>query len=215
MNPRQKWILIGAGVLWLTACIGGGTVMLKYAFTPGEEAGVKADWPAGTSLAMNGQGDTLVICVHPHCPCTRATVVELNDLMLRLKDQLKTYVLVMKPSEFPTGWENTGVVSDAKRIPNTTVMVDPDGAQMALFGAKTSGQAMLFDGRGKLLFNGGITENRGHIGDNAGLQRITSFVRTGKADKNTSLVFGCPLNAKYCPLDKAGLEKDQKKPVTQ
>ncbi|HTC21602.1 MAG TPA: hypothetical protein VK859_12185, partial [bacterium] len=91
------------------------------------------------------------------------------------------------------------LVSSARRIPDTRVVIDLDGSEAARFGARTSGQVVLYDEGGRLLFNGGITEGRGHIGDNAGLQRIVSLVKTGRADKNDSLVFGCPLNAKACP----------------
>ncbi len=198
----KRWILIVAGIVWLVVCVGGSAVLLHYASTPGEEGKAGPRWPDQSGLALNRGGDTLVIAVHPHCPCTRASIVELNDLMLSLKGRMKAYVLVMRPKEFPQGWENTDLVSSARRIPGTTVVVDVDGVETARFGARTSGQALLYDPQGRLLFSGGITEGRGHIGDNAGFQRITSLVKTGKADRNDSLVFGCPLDAKYCPLEK-------------
>jgi hypothetical protein len=201
----QRWILILAGLLWLAACVGGSAVLLRYSSTPGEEGAALPQWPGDSRLALNRDRDTLVIAVHPHCPCTRASIVELNDLMLALKGRLGAYVLVMKPREFPVGWENTGLVESARRIPGTRVVIDLDGLEAARFGAKTSGQAVLYDDGGRLLFNGGITEGRGHIGDNAGLQRIVSLVKTGRADKNDSLVFGCPLNAKACPYSKADI----------
>jgi hypothetical protein len=122
--------------------------------------------------------------------------------MLSLKGRVRATVLVIKPKGFPAGWEETDIVASARRIPGTTVLLDLDGTQAARFGAKTSGQAVLYDGSGKLLFSGGITEGRGHLGDNAGLQRIKSLVLTGKADKAESLVFGCPLSAKVCPMGK-------------
>jgi hypothetical protein len=199
----QRWSLILAGVLWLVACVGGSAVLLRYSSTAGEKGSALSQWPGDSRITPSPGEDTLVIAVHPHCPCTRASIVELNDLMLSLKGRVGAYVLVMKPHEFPAGWENTDLVSSARRIPDTRVVVDLDGLEAARFGAKTSGQVVLYDGGGRLLFNGGITEGRGHIGDNAGFQRIVSLVKTGRADKNDSLVFGCPLNAKACHFDKA------------
>ena len=207
----QRWILILAGMIWLAAIGGGGTVLLRYASTPGEGGRALTDWPAGSPLVRAGGEDTLVVAVHPHCPCTRASMVELNQLMLALKGKLKAYVLVIKPREFPKGWENTGLVAGARLIPDTTVLVDLDGVEAARFGAKTSGQAILYNAQGMLLFNGGITEGRGHLGDNAGMQRIISLVKTGQSDKNGSLVFGCPLNAKTCPMEKADITRTQSK----
>ena len=129
-------------------------------------------------------------------------MVELNGLMLSLRGKVKAYVLVIKPQGSGAGWEETEAVKRARTIPGATVVSDLDGREAALFGAETSGQAFLYDARGKLAFNGGLTASRGHLGDNAGVQRITSLVDTGKADRNNSLVFGCPLNAKVCLTQK-------------
>jgi hypothetical protein len=57
----------------------------------------------------------------------------------------------------------------------------------------TSGQAFLYDAWGHLLFSGGITAARGHIGDNMGRRSVASLV-SGKPSALTSTpVFGCPL----------------------
>jgi hypothetical protein len=199
----QRWILIAAGIFWLVSSVGGTVILLRYASTAGERGDALSRWPSNSKLALDSGVDTLVIAIHPHCPCTRASIVELNDLMLSLRGKLKTYVLVIKPRDFPESWDETDLVSSARRIPDTTIVVDLDGLEATRFGAQTSGQAILYNDKGGLLFNGGITEGRGHIGDNAGLQRIISLVKTGKADKNDSLVFGCPLNAQSCPMEKA------------
>jgi hypothetical protein len=131
--------------------------------------------------------------------------------MLSLRGKVKAYVLVVRPREFPAGWEETEVVRRAREIPGTTVVSDLDGTKAALFGAGTSGQAMLYDVQGRLLFNGGMTASRGHIGDNAGVQRIASWVTTGKADRDSSLVYGCALQAKYCVMEKSDLSTQKSK----
>jgi hypothetical protein len=52
---------------------------------------------------------------------------------------------------------------------------------------------VLYDARGRLLFRGGLTSARGHEGDSAGLQRISSLLRTGQADRSDAPVYGCSL----------------------
>src|SRR5712691_5642885 len=59
--------------------------------------------------------------------------------------------------------------------------------------APTSGQTVLYDSQGRLLFSGGITGSRGHSGDNAGRSSIVSLVNAGVADQKETIVFGCPL----------------------
>ena len=206
MRPlQQRFILIFFGWVWLTACAGGTAVLFHYNLTPGTAGKAPAQWPAAGPLALFPGTDTLVMAVHPRCPCTRASLMELNELMLSLQGRLKAYVLVVKPAGVPQGWEDTDILSSAKRVPGVIVKIDPEGLEASRLGAETSGQAILFDPQGRLLFNGGITESRGHVGDNEGLRRIIAWVKTGTADKNGSLVFGCSLQSKTCPREKAGL----------
>jgi hypothetical protein len=70
---------------------------------------------------------------------------------------------------------------------------DPDGEEARRFGASTSGQTLLYSGKGRLLFNGGITASRGHIGPNDGWDAVVSLLQTGTAKHQTTPVFGCSM----------------------
>ena len=59
--------------------------------------------------------------------------------------------------------------------------------------ASTSGQTLLFDRDGDLIFSGGITGGRGHSGDNAGRDAIVSLVESGESTLDETPVFGCSL----------------------
>jgi len=86
------------------------------------------------------------------------------------------------------------------------VLTDEDGIEARSFGAVTSGQALLYSAQGRLLFSGGITESRGHSGDNAGRSAIESLVMNGSEGLRTPAstpVYGCPL----CRGSKWGLDK--------
>ena len=56
---------------------------------------------------------------------------------------------------------------------------DDDGAEARRFGAETSGQTLLYDEHGALLFSGGITGARGHAGDNAGRASLVALLNRG------------------------------------
>jgi hypothetical protein len=78
-------------------------------------------------------------------------------------------------------------------IPGAMAIVDVEGIEARRFGAKTSGLTLLYDPNRQLAFQGGITEGRGHEGDNAGssllLARLNGTANgLGRAD-----TFGCPL----------------------
>jgi hypothetical protein len=113
--------------------------------------------------------------------------------MDKLNGRVAAHVLFAQPKERDERWEKTSQWTSAERIPGVLVHGDPAGQEAARFGAKTSGQVVVYSPAGKLLFAGGITGARGHMGDNAGLARIVSLVRPGSADRTASSVFGCPL----------------------
>jgi hypothetical protein len=183
------------------AAVGVGfTMLMNYSAEPGAPALAPKQWPSTTIPAPRGQY-LLVMTIHPHCPCSRASVTELNNLMGLLRgSSVKGYVLAVKPSEFQEEWVKTESVRRAGTIPGVEVLVDVDGAESSRLGAQTSGQVLLYGPDGGLLFAGGLTPDRGHLGDSPGRHRIVSLVTTGTADANDSLVFGCELGATICPL---------------
>jgi hypothetical protein len=81
----------------------------------------------------------------------------------------------------------------AAEIPGVTVLSDVDGTEARKFGAETSGHTFLFDHLGRLLFSGGITQSRGHAGDNAGESAIVSLANTRTSSQTKTFVFGCSL----------------------
>jgi hypothetical protein len=188
-----RLILVGATVLWLVAVCLGLSVLWGYENTPGVSAQPPRQWPSDSSIPRAQGSATLVMMAHPHCPCTRASIGELAALMAHTEGRLKAYVLFLKPEALTDGWERTDLFESARSIPGVTALVDADGREAQRFHSATSGQTMLYDGEGRLLFTGGITGARGHSGDNAGRSAIESLVRTGAAEQSESLVFGCPL----------------------
>jgi hypothetical protein len=130
---------------------------------------------------------------HPHCPCTRASIGELAQIMADTQGKLNAFVLFIKPTGAGTDWDDTELRRSAAAIPGVTVSTDADGAEAARFGAKTSGHTLLFDGTGALLFSGGITASRGHAGRNSGESAIIAVVNGKRADRARTPVFGCSL----------------------
>jgi hypothetical protein len=197
----HRWILVVAGTVWLAALGAGFTYLKTYSATPGVAAAAPEEWPRWTRIPPPQGHAVLVMTMHPHCPCTRASVTELNNLMALLRgSNVKGYVLAVKPRDFPEAWIKTESYRSAERIPGVEVLVDEDGLEAGGFGAQTSGEVLLYDEHGRLQFAGGITPDRGHLGDSPGRQRILSLVKNGTADSHESLVFGCALGATSCPL---------------
>lgn len=196
MKPKKnRTLLIAASTLWLlTICTGIG-VLWSYNSTPGVAPAALEQWPADSRIRRADDRATLVMLAHPHCPCTRASLGELARLMAQAQGRAQAYVLFVKPSDFPDGWEQTDLLTSASAIPGVTVVRDDEGVEAGRFRAATSGQTMLYDAGGKLLFSGGITGARGHEGDNAGRAAVVSLLTADEAGQAGTPVFGCPLFA--------------------
>jgi hypothetical protein len=113
--------------------------------------------------------------------------------MAKARGLVQATVIFVKPTDLPPHWEKTDLWKRAANIPGVTVSTDDGGVEARRFGSYTSGQVMLYDERGQLLFSGGVTSARGHSGDNAGRNAIASLLLEKAAEKTRTAVFGCPL----------------------
>jgi len=171
----------------------GLRAILAYESAPGRIGATPPEWPAASGIQRPTDRATLVMLAHPRCPCTRASIDELAKIMARIQGKVSAYVVFLKPQGSGADWEDTALRRTAAEIPGVTVLSDVDGAEAQRFGAETSGHVVLFDARGELLFSGGITESRGHAGDNAGESAVVSLLNHHAPERTRTFVFGCSL----------------------
>jgi hypothetical protein len=179
--------------LWILLALAGFSVLIRHNQTPGLTVAPPQKWPESTRLAPNSRTATLVMFIHPRCPCTRAGLTELSRLLTACQNRLSAYVVVLKPNGCPDGWEKTDSWYRAQSIPGVSVVADPDGLESNRFRATTSGATLLYNPKGELMFHGGITAGRGHEGDNLGMSAIESLVNDQKALCFQTNVYGCSL----------------------
>jgi hypothetical protein len=171
----------------------GFHVLLAYEGKAGPASTLSQSWPLASSLRPSSATPyTLVMFVHPQCPCTNASISELALLMTHCST-LSTYVLFLRPKGFEVGWEKTALWKRVAAIPGVKPISDIDGQESANFIAATSGQSGLYNRRGKLLFEGGVTGSRGHEGENQSLSTIEAIVCGKSAQIVKTAVFGCSL----------------------
>jgi hypothetical protein len=192
--PNRGTLAVLTAVWALT--VAAGTLSLwRYKSVAGDPGLTVSSWPAGTRVTRAGGRHTLVMVAHPRCPCTVASLTELEGLAHELSPAVDVHVLFVLPKGTSEGWERTPLFDKASAIPGAHVFVDRGGREAALFGAQTSGDTLLFDREGRRLFHGGITAARGHVGENAGRSRVAQLILQGTADHDSSSVYGCALNA--------------------
>jgi hypothetical protein len=180
-------------LLWLTAAVFGMTRLDRFSTKPGVLGHPPTHWQMTAGIMLDRTRPTLVMFVHPKCPCTRASLAELNRLAALCPGRAAVFVLLWDPKGYSETWARTELYSEAKAIPGVQVRFDRDGMAARRLGAATSGETLLYAPDGRLLFQGGLTGSRGHEGDNAGLSAIVARLRgTSDAARQTP-VYGCPL----------------------
>jgi hypothetical protein len=193
------WLLgVGAVLFWMS----------RYSSTAGQSGRPPLVWPSSSALSPATTGSTLLLFVHPHCPCTRATLRELELLLAECNGALSALVLFHQPHGVPADWTKTDLWRAACRTKGVTAQVDRAGVEAKRFQAQTSGMALLYDTQSRLLFSGGITLARGHSGDNPGRSTIAALVRGTLSSPARTPVFGCPLFDDECsePLNRSSHE---------
>jgi hypothetical protein len=190
---KKHWNTLAIGTTWLLFIGIGYSLLQRYETSGVSSVPIERKWPADSSLSLSPNCPTLIMLAHPQCPCTRASVNELSQLMTRCPTRLKAYVLFLKPIGTEANWEKTDLWSSASKIPGVSVVADAGGIEAAHFSARTSGQTLLYDSNGNLLFNGGITQSRGHVGDNIGLDAIQAAAVQNTAQLKIGKTFGCSL----------------------
>jgi hypothetical protein len=183
-------------LLWLVAATTGFAWILHYQSSGGTSDAAPEHWPSGTQIALDSKHDTLVMFAHPQCPCTRASMEELNRLLARSEGRVAAQVLFFKPDKYSSDWVHSDLWRSAAAIPGVVVREDTNGSQASQFGAETSGYVLLYDTHGRLLFKGGITGSRGHAGENTGESAIIALLKGQEMSLKQTPVYGCSLLGK-------------------
>ena len=195
LAPGHRILVVGfAMAAWMLLIIAGLYVMSSYERAPGRVGTAPLTWPS-TSAMIPLKGEfTLVMFVHPQCPCTRASLNELNVIMNSAQARrTMAYVAFLSPASTDEKWLHTYSWNRAGQIPGIMRYVDYGGVEAHRFGALTSGDFLLYDAQGHLQFCGGITSARGEEGDNVGRESVLRLLAGKLAPWQNHAVFGCAL----------------------
>jgi len=181
-----------ACAIWVVTVAAAVRSIRAFESTPGRAADAPERWPASATIARQPGTWTLVMLIHPHCSCSRASISELAAVVESAPRNLRAYVLSYQPHEYGPEWSRTDVWTAAQRLSRVRVLTDVDGKEARRFGGYTSGQTFLFDPDGNRRFSGGITLLRGHAGLNSGRADLIRLAN-GSGGRGTHPVFGCAI----------------------
>ncbi len=184
------WFFAGA---WFLAIGLGFRGLMIYATSPGE-TGVRSNrWPSKSLIPFDLHRPNLILFLHPRCPCSMASLAELERILAASGNRVAVHVLVFRPGRATKDWERTGLWYRAAAIPGVRVWTDERGVEAKLFGAATSGLVVIYGASGKLVFQGGITPGRGHQGDNEGSTAVKGLIAGSRISEVSTPIFGCSL----------------------
>lgn len=179
--------------VWLILVGTGVSLLLAYSSTPGESGTEPGVWPRTASLDRELHRPTLVVFLHPRCPCSIAIIRDLARLKAAAGKQMSLRFVVYSPAEVPATWTDTEVVRMARRLKDAPLVWDVEGKLAQQFGARTSGHTLLYGSDGALRFSGGVTSIRGHEGPSAGMEAILNALTHPGADVVRTPVYGCKI----------------------
>jgi hypothetical protein len=192
IQPRGgRWTLAAIAV-WGLCSMAGFWALWSDAARPGAAANSPDVWPAESGLARAPGRWTLIMFIPPRCACTSASLTELEEIQARAAGALDVRIISRLPAGADPAWMNTSIARRAAALPGAIVVPDAEGRIARLFGARTSGEILLYDPAGRLAYHGGITGARAHEGDNPGSDAVLALV-AGKSAPGACPAFGCPL----------------------
>lgn len=180
-------------LIWIFLVLSGFAFFYQYEFEEGDFH-VKKDYSKIIEKHFSSQDlSNILICfLHPKCPCSDATIYELNRLRTSNKE-LKIIAVLSFPENTYSEWKTINRVDNQlSRIEGLEIIEDKNSEMAKDFGGLTSGSCYLFRDS-ELMFAGGITPSRGHLGKTEAHEIISK--KASNEDLLVQKVFGCPINS--------------------
>jgi hypothetical protein len=180
-------------IAWLIGLAFGFAQLANYGAEPGDRGEVALTMPVTAQITPASDRPTLVMFIHPKCPCSRASLGELSELLARHRDRFQCVLVFIHPETCSDEWVKSDLWDQAQSFSEVQTVIDR-GCQLAKrYGVRTSGETLLYLSNGCLVFRGGITYARGHAGDNLGIESIERCMSDIPEQLLETPVFGCPL----------------------
>jgi hypothetical protein len=181
------------GLAWIAGIAFVFQAWIDYEHNPGRIGVTRSEWPADSKLQPSDRNGTLVVFLHPYCPCSQKGLVKLERILAAQSTKPACYFLF-------SSLEGRSCVETDSENWQTARAIAPDGTQTdfearegSRFGATTSGFVVFYDAEGRLRFRGGITSERGGEQSNSFERLLSEAISGSRFPLINTPVFGCPL----------------------
>jgi len=181
--------------VWLLAAGGGTIALIARESQQAERTSTPGTWPGNTSLHRAPGRSTLLMFVHPNCPCTRASIAQLLQVVDRMPPAERPETIFVSRPAAVKDWRSEWLTSMAAAVPGSTIVRDENAVEASRFGAAASGHVLLYGPDGSLRFDGGVTMGRGHQGDNDASDALAARLADARRAPAQTAVFGCSIES--------------------
>jgi hypothetical protein len=189
---RPITFCVAVAVAWCALLAAGWWQLLRYTYRPVAVADALPEWPRDTAIARPS-GFRIVMFVHPMCPCTAASIAELDNSLTRIPAEVSVTVVAVTAGLAAETLDSSRLVAELRALPRISLQFDATGAERQRFGAVVSGEVFAFQDDGRRVYHGGMTSGRGHVGESIGQQQLEALARGESATPCDAPVFGCLL----------------------
>lgn len=166
---------------------------MTYEHDPGRVGDPRLTWPEASRLIPDDKNGTLLVFLHPCCPCSRKGMAKLETLLAGQSNPPTAYFLFAPlPGECEPEFDSK-IRRIAKSLSSAGTQTDEGGVEARRFGAETSGFIVFYDAEGRLRFRGGITSERGSEQSNSFERLLSEAIQGTRIPLINTPVFGCPL----------------------
>jgi len=194
--PRARAIAIAVVMtLWSVVLFGGLAAFSIYQTRQGTRGTIPAHWPADSRIDRTAGHSTLLVFLHPNCPCSMASVHSLQRCLRAIPPEGRPRtVFVMRPAA-RDDWRARKLRATAAETPDGSFYQDDGEKEIARFGANVSGHLLLFGAGGDLLFDGGVTPERGQEEESMASDHFREVLTGMSRSPVRTAVFGCALQS--------------------
>src|SRR4051812_11107369 len=123
----------------------GMHALIDFNEKPGLASAAPLRWPPETALARQNGRTSLLVFLHPFCPCSGATLHGISKITEDFSSKRRPDITVVFAGM-------AGARDTFGPIPGGTVVWDEDGREAQRFGVLKSGYTLLYSAAGDLLF---------------------------------------------------------------
>ncbi len=134
---------------------------------------------------------TLIMVVHPDCPCTKASLRNLEAILDATRLPIRAEIVAAVPAAYDGPRKN---LAFARGIPKSELTVLDEVRAVKRYGARTSGHLFVYDPDRRLVYSGGLTPARGAEDAMSSIRWFKALAQQGEV-ASIAPTFGCSLRS--------------------